>query len=339
MEHRRGARRLAGVFWSALVNWFGDRAPSSGAAIAYYTLFALAPVLLLVIAIAGAVLGEEAVRGEIATQLSGLVGREGAEAIQGILQRATNSDEATGASVAGAVGLLLAATGAFLELQDALNRVWRVRSASEHPNRVREILRRRLRSLAMVVFLAFLLLVSLSVSAAIGAVSAWFGAYVTGWPRVLLVVNVLFSIGVKTLLFGALFVVLPEVRIRWRDVAIGALLTAILFEAGQHAIGAYIGRGTLTSPFGAAGSVAVILVWVYYSTQIVLYGASFTRQWTIAHARTVTARSGMIIGDETSRSRPAGETQPAKIPPKGNVEGIPAAHIHPTKVLLSQHEE
>ena len=337
MGHMQRARRAGKVFWTALVNWFGDRAPSSGAAIAYYTLFALAPVLVIVIAIAGAVLGEEAVRGEIATQLSGLVGRDGAEAIQGMLQRARGSGAATGATIAGAFGLLLAATGAFLELQDALNRVWRVKAASEHPNRVWEILRRRLRSLAMVVFLAFLLLVSLSVSAAIAAVNSWLGDYVAGWPRVLAVINVVLSIGVKTLLFGALFVVLPEARIRWRDVFVGALLTAVLFEVGQLAIGAYIGRGTITSPFGAAGSIAVILVWVYYSTQIVLYGASFTREWTLVHGGVVSPRPGMVIESQESREKPAKSTG-EKIAPKEHVSGAPAIHISPSKTLFTRED-
>jgi membrane protein len=288
---------LARLFWKALKDWIADNGPSSGAAIAYYTLFALAPVLVLVIALAGLVFGQDAVRGEIVGQIDGLIGIEGATAVQGMLQRAREPREGISASLLGLGGLLFAATGAFLELQAALNRIWRVRTETTGGLDVKSLARRRLRSLGMVVSIAFLLLVSLTVSAAINATLSWLGDYAIGWPILIAVVNQAVSILVMSLMFGALFMVLPDVHLHWRDVAVGALATALLFAIGQRLIGAYLGRSALASPFGAAGTVAVILVWVYYSTQVVLYGAQFTRVWAEHRGTTPALTAGATHSD------------------------------------------
>ncbi len=267
---------LGRLFWKALKDWIADNGPSSGAAIAYYTLFALAPVLIIVIALAGLVFGQDAVRGEIVNQIQDLIGVEGATAIQSILQRARER-RGIGASAFGLVGLLFAATGAFLELQAALNRAWRVRTETDGGIDVKGLARRRLRSLAMVVSIAFLLLVSLSVSAAVNAVLSMLNSFSVGWPVMIEVVNQGVSLFITALMFGAIFMVLPDVHLHWRDVSVGAFTTAVLFAIGQRVIGVYLGNSALASPFGAAGTVAIILVWVYYSTQILLYGAQFTR--------------------------------------------------------------
>ncbi len=263
--------------YETVVGWFEDSAPRHGAAIAYYTLFALAPVLIVVIAIAGLVFGEDAVRGEIVAQLASLVGRDGARAIQGILQRASEPREGVAATVVGVVGLLIATTGAFLELQAALNKIWRVKPAEGPAIDVKALFIRRLRSLSMVVAIGFLLMVSLAINAALSAAATWWGQFTPDWPNALLMLNRVVGIVVSTALFSVLFRVLPDVELRWRDVTVGAIVTSVLFAVGERLIGLYLGQTAVASPFGAAGTVAIILVWVYYASQIILLGAVFTR--------------------------------------------------------------
>lgn len=267
------------IFLKAIVTWYADSAPRYGAAIAYYTLFALAPVLLVVIGIAGIFFGDEAVRGQIVNQIASLIGRDGAEAIQAILRRASEPQEGIAATVLGAVGLILATTGAFLELQAALNKIWRVKVAETPGINFKGLVIRRLRSFGLVVFIGFLLMVSLSVSAAVSAITTWVGDRTAGWPVLISIFTLLFSLAVSTALFAALYRVLPDVQLEWRHVLVGAFTTAVMFAVGQKLIGLYLGRSAIASPFGAAGTVAVILVWVYYSTQIVLFGAAFTYQY------------------------------------------------------------
>lgn len=267
------------LFLKAIVSWYADRAPRYGAAIAYYTLFALAPVLLVVIGIAGIFFGDEAVRGQIVNQIASLIGRDGAVAIQAILQRASEPQEGIAATVLGAVGLILATTGAFLELQAALNKIWRVKAAKTQGINFKKLVMRRLRSFGLVVFIGFLLMVSLSVNAAVSAITMWIGDRTAGWPVFISIFTLLFSLAVSTALFAALYRVLPDVQLEWRHVLVGAFTTAVMFAVGQQLIGLYLGRSAIASPFGAAGTIAVILVWVYYSTQIVLFGAAFTYQY------------------------------------------------------------
>lgn len=263
--------------YETVTGWFEDSAPRHGAAIAYYTLFALAPVLLVVIAIAGLVFGEDAVRGEIVGQLGALVGRDGASAIQGMLQRASEPREGITATVVGVVGLLVAAAGAFLELQAALNKIWRVAPADGDGLDVKGLVVRRLRSLGLVIAIGFLLMVSLAINAALSAAATWWGQFTPNWPIALLWINRLVGILVSTLLFSVVFRVLPDVELKWRDVVVGALATSILFAVGERLIGLYLGNTAVASPFGAAGTIAIILVWVYYASQIILLGAEFTR--------------------------------------------------------------
>lgn len=261
----------------AVVDFFSDNAPRHGAAIAYYTLFALAPVLLLVIAVAGFAVGEDVVRSELLTQIAGLIGRDGAVAVGAMLERAGKRDAGVFATVLGIGGLVFAATGAFLELQAALNMIWRVRATASSGIDVPQIVTRRLRSLGVVVSIGFLLLVSLSVSAAIKLAIAWMSRLAPGLEAFVAVVDQLISLAVTSALFGLLFRVLPDVHLRWRDVAVGSTVTAVLFAIGQRLIGLYLGNSALASPFGAAGTVVILLVWVYYSAQILLFGAEFTR--------------------------------------------------------------
>jgi membrane protein len=269
------ARELIRLFGAALAAWWNDNVPRMGASLAYYTLFAIAPVLLVATAVAGLVFGEEAVRGELVGQIDQLVGRDGGRAVQALVEGASRRDSGLVASVVGAVTFLLASTGAFLELQAALDDIWHVKPRPDL--NLRAFLADRLRSFGLVLAIGFLLLVSLAVSAAIAAASSWLGRLAPELPLLWNVVNLLTSLLVTWALFMMLYSFLPDVRLEWRDVAVGAFVTAILFTLGKQLIGLYLGQSAAASTYGAAGSVVLLLLWVYYSSQIVLLGAEFTR--------------------------------------------------------------
>jgi membrane protein len=274
---------------TALRAWWDDDAPRLGASLAYYTLFAIAPILLVATAIAGLVFGAEAVRGEIVGQLDELIGAEGARAVQSLLEGASHPRSGILATVIGSITFVVAATGAFLELQQALNTIWRVK-ATPGAN-LRGFLMNRVRSFGLVVAIGFLLLVSLSVTAALAALSAWLSSRSPDIPLAWSSVSLLVSLVVTTGLFALLFRVLPDVRLRWRDVTMGALGTAVLFTIGQQLIGLYLGQSSMASSYGAAGSVMILLLWVYYSCQIVLLGAEFTRVYSERRGATPEAAS------------------------------------------------
>jgi membrane protein len=263
------------MFITAVRAWWRDNAPRMGAALAYYTLFAIAPILLVAIAIAGSIFGEEAVRGQIVGQIDQLVGPEGARAVQDLLAGASRGGGDALATVVGGITFILASTGAFLELQAALNTIWRVKP--KPGGKLKAFLSKRAQSFGLVVAIGFLLLVSLAVSAALAAMAEWLERCVPGSPLLWDAVNVVVSLAVSTVLFALLFRVLPDVELRWRDVWAGALVTAVLFTIGKELIGLYLGRSGTASSYGAAGSVVVLLLWVYYASQIVLLGAEFTR--------------------------------------------------------------
>ena len=263
------------LFGAAAKAWWDDDAARVGASLAYYTLFAIAPIQLVATAIAGMAFGEEAVRGEIVGQLDSLVGHEGALAVQSLLEGASHRRAGTIATVIGSITFLIAATGAFLELQVALNTIWRVKVKAGV--NLRAFLVDRLRSFGLVVAVGFLLLVSLAVTAALAALNAWLARLSPEIPFVWAAIGNVVSIVVTTGLFALLFRFLPDVRLQWRDVTTGALVTAVLFAIGQQLIGLYLGQSSMASAYGAAGSMMVLLLWVYYSCQILLFGAEFTR--------------------------------------------------------------
>ncbi len=265
--------------------WWDDDCTRLGASLAYYTLFAIAPVLLLATAIAGMVFGAEAVRGEIVGQLDQLIGREGALAIQGLLEGAGQERSGFIATTIGSITFLVASTGAFLELQVALNTIWRVKPRPG--GHLHAFVIDRLRSFGLVVAIGFLLLVSLAVTAALAALNAWLFRFSPANATLWNVVNTVVSFAVTTGLFALLFRFLPDVRLRWRDVTTGAMVTALLFIIGQQVIGWYLGQSTVSSGYGAAGSMMILLLWVYYSCQILLFGAEFTRVWADRHGATV----------------------------------------------------
>jgi membrane protein len=269
-------RPLLRVIRTALTEWKRDRAPKMAAALAYYTAFAVAPLLLIAIAVAGLVFGPDAARGAVVSELAGLVGPESAEAIQEILRSAWKPKSGIVATVLGAAALLLAASGVFGELQDSLNVLWKVR---KRPGRgILGTLKDRFLSFTMVVGIGFLLLVSLVVTAMLealgGALSAWGGG-----GLVVRAVNLVISFGVITLLFAAMFEVLPDAETRWKDALVGGAVTALLFTVGKFLIGLYLGKSSVGSAYGAAGSFVIFLLWVNYSAQIVFLGAEFTRAY------------------------------------------------------------
>ena len=263
------------LFGLAARAWWDDDALRLGASLAYYTLFAIAPILLVATAIAGMVFGAEAVRGEIVGQLDHLLGHEGALAVQSLLEGASQRRAGVVATVIGGIAFTAAATGAFLELQLALNTIWRVKT--KPGVNVRAFLIDRLRSFGLVVAIGFLLMVSLAVTAALAALSAWLSRLSPGMPLVWSSVSIVVSLVVTTGLFALLFRFLPDVLLHWHDVSTGAFVTAVLFTIGQQLIGLYLGQSSIASSYGAAGSMMILLLWVYYSCQILLFGAEFTR--------------------------------------------------------------
>jgi membrane protein len=274
-------RRLGSVLRKAANAWIDDHAQSMGAALSYYTVFSVAPLLLIAISVAGLVFGQDAARGAVVEQLQGLIGRGGAEAIQGLLKNVSKPAEGVVATITGVVVLVIGATSVFAELQDDLNRIWQV------PTRQKMSswwawLRTRILSIGLILAMGFLLLVSLAASAAFDAFAAWSTSAIGQWEGLAHGVNFIVSFVLTTALFALIYRFMPQATIEWRDVGIGALVTAALFSIGKFLIGLYIGKSALASGFGAAGSLAVLLAWVYYSAQIFLFGAEFT--WAYAHA-------------------------------------------------------
>ncbi|MBK5256306.1 MAG: YihY/virulence factor BrkB family protein [Vicinamibacteria bacterium] len=262
--------------------WVDDYAPSMGAAIAYYTLFSLAPLLILLVALAGMFFGREAAQGEIMAQLQGRIGPEAASAVQNVLKSLNGPAQSLIASAVGLVTLLFGATSVFGELQSALNRIWRVPEPASSSG-LMYLVRSRLLSFAMLLGIGFLLLLSLALGTSLSVVADWSDAWFGGRRGVLQAANSLISFAINIGLFAALYKFIPRARVNWRDVGVGALVTALLYELGKQLIGLYLGRSTVGSGFGAAGSLLVFLVWVYYSAQVFLLGAEFT--WVYSHQR------------------------------------------------------
>jgi membrane protein len=272
-------KELFEIIKKSVISWSDDYAPSMGAALAYYTVFSIAPLLLIVISIAGLIYGQDAARGAIFGQISGLVGNEGAVAIQGLLKSVNKPNESIVATVVGVATLLLGATTVFGELQDALNRIWRAPALVDKGG-LWKLMRRRLLAFGMILTIGFLMIVSLVLSAILAAVGNFLDGFAL-WEVLLHLINFAISFGVTTVLFAMIYKIMPRVNIAWRDVWLGAAVTSLLFSIGKFLIGLYIGKTGVASGFGAAGSLAVLLVWIYYSTQVFLMGAEFT--WVYAN--------------------------------------------------------
>jgi membrane protein len=278
--------RYVRMLKDALTAWWNDQAPSKGAALAYYSMFSIAPLLYLIISIAGLVFGPDAVRGMVFDQIAALMGQNGAEAIREMLAHVSEPKTGTMTAVVSVTVLLFSASSVFGQLQTALDTIWRVPEAEkrkEQANGVWSFVRSRLLTFGMVFGLAFLVTVSLLLSAALSALGKWWAPLVGLWEPVAHVLDVVVNFGVLTVVFGAIYKLMPRAHIQWRDVWVGALVTALLFVIGKFLIGLYLGKGDVGSSFGAFGSIVIVMVWVYYSAQIFLLGAEFT--WVYAHAR------------------------------------------------------
>jgi membrane protein len=263
----------------AVTEWMDHRAASKGAALAYYSLFSLAPILVLVIAIAGFFYGQEAAQGQLIHELRGLVGPQGAETIQAILAGARNHESGRLATIIASVLLVVGATSAFSELKDSLDEIWGVPAPKDAS--WWDTVRTRLLSFGLILTLGLLLMTSLVVSAALALVEKFLGSM---WQSATIVLGWVaqgFGFLVIAVLFGVIYKLLPRVKLSWHDVTIGALGTAIMFTLGKFAIGLYIGNSGTTSSFGAAGSLIALLLWVYYSAQIFFLGAEFARQYAL----------------------------------------------------------
>ena len=262
----------------AFKEWQRDKVSLLAAALAYYTVFSIAPLLVIAIAIAGAVFGEEAARGEIVSQIDYLVGQQGAEAIETALANANQPKLGSAASIISILVLFIGASGVFAQLQSALNTVWNVRVKPGAG--IWEFVRKRLLSFGMVLSIGFLLLVSLVISTILSAISKLDVNLLSGFAPLWQGINSLISFGLITLLFALIYKYLPDVKIRWKDVWVGAIITALLFILGKYLIGLYLGKSSLGSTYGAAGSLIVFLAWVFYSAQVLLFGAELTQVYT-----------------------------------------------------------
>jgi membrane protein len=260
----------------AALGWWNDRAMSLGASISFFTVFSLAPMLLAAISVAGLAFGHEAAQGAVVGELGGLLGEAAAEALEAMIVNARDVGSGIIGTTVGVVVFLVVATGAFVEIQDSLNLIWKVPPSKSGPW---SFLRTRLLSLALLVGIGFLLLVSLIIDAGANAVGSYLQASLAGEIAVLAVLNGAFTLVIAFLLFAMIFKILPSVSLAWRDVWTGALVTSVCFTLGKFLIGFYIGRSGVASSYGAAASLITILLWIYYSSLILLFGAEFTKAY------------------------------------------------------------
>jgi membrane protein len=279
--------------------WREDKASRLAAALAYYTVFALAPLLIIVIAVAGLVFGQEAARGELIAQIQGLVGQEGAQLIETMVESASKPTSGIIATTIAIATILFGASGLFGQLQDALNTIWEVEPKPERG--ILGMIKDRFLSFTMVLGIGFLLLVSLIVSAVLSALNPYLKDLLPGSIYWIQILNFIISFGVITLLFAMIYKILPDVEIAWDDVWIGAVVTSLLFNLGKFLIGLYLGNSSAGSAYGAAGSLVILLLWVYYSAQILLFGAEFTQVYA--------KRRGSWVASAQKASPPTDQTE------------------------------
>jgi membrane protein len=269
--------RWASLSETAVYSWLDDRAPTMGAAIAYYTVFSLAPMLVMVIAIAGLAFGHQAAEGALFDELADLVGPESAGAVQAMLRSASSTRTGILATVVGFGTLIIGATAVFSELQSALNVIWKAPTSGGLG--VSRLLKSRLLALSVVLVIGFLLLVSLVISTALAALSDYLDWILPGLATILHIIHLTLSVSFTTVLFAMMFKILPDNPVEWGEVWLGGAVAALLFTLGKHLISLYIGSSNMASAYGAAGALIIVLVWVYYSAQILLLGAEFAKAY------------------------------------------------------------
>lgn len=288
---RRREARFIHVLWRILSDtlsaWIKHNASSLGAALSFYTLFSIAPILVIAMAVAGSIFGPHVAEARVLDQMRALLGEAGAAAMQSLLSSAHQSGLKGVAAALGVVTLLVGATSVFGELQNTLDYIWK--SPQKDSVVWWRILRSRILSVGLILGVGFLLMVSLLFSAALAALGAWFGSFMAQWRVILPALDLVLSLGLTTVLFAMIYKYVPREQIAWGDVWIGGLVTACLFSAGKLLIGLYLGRSSLSSAYGAAGSIMVLLLWIYYSAEIFLLGAEFTHVFTY----TFGSRSGL----------------------------------------------
>ncbi|MBD2102916.1 YihY/virulence factor BrkB family protein [Leptolyngbya sp. FACHB-261] len=295
------AKAAIDLIKETITEWNEDKASRLAAALAYYTVFSLAPLLIIAIAVAGFVFGEEAARGQLDDQIQHLVGAEGADAIQAMIQGASKPSSGRIATIIGIVTLLFGASGVFGQLQEALNTIWEV---APKPGRgIVGFIKDRFLSFSMVLGTGFLLLVSLVLSAILSGISAYLGGLLPGFDILWQVVNFAISFGVTSLLFALIYKVLPDANVAWGDVTIGAIATSLLFTIGRTLIGIYLGSSGVGSTYGAAGSLVIVLLWVYYSAQILFLGAEFTQVYARKYGSRIVPASNAIPVTEEARAQ------------------------------------
>ncbi|HEY9669388.1 MAG TPA: YihY/virulence factor BrkB family protein [Coleofasciculaceae cyanobacterium] len=302
MKPKMKPKVIVGLLKETFQEWQEDKASRLAAALAYYTVFSLAPLVIIAIAIAGAVFGEEAARGEIERQIQGLVGSAGAEVIETAIQNANRPDANGGlASFISVIVLLFGASGVFSELQDSLNTIWEVQPK---PGRgIKGFISKRILSFSMVLGIGFLLMVSLIVSAALSGLSAYMSHLIPGIDWLWGILNFVISFAVISLLFALIYRFLPDVKITWNDVLIGAIITALLFTIGKTVLGLYLGQGSFGSTYGAAGSLVIVLAWVYYSAQILFFGAEFTQVYATKYGSRIVPNENAEFMPEIARAK------------------------------------
>lgn len=296
----------------AASDWSRDRAPRLGAALAYYTVFSLVPFLVVVIAVIGLVFGEVAAQSAILSQIAELVGEQTAAAIKDMIQRANQPSTGLFATAVAVATLLIGASGVFGQLQDALNTVWGVEP--KEGRGVWGFIKDRFLSFVAVLGTGFLLLVSLILSSALAAFGKWFGGLLPLPEAVLQLMNFAFSFLVVTGLFALIFKVLPDAKVAWRDVWIGAALTSALFTIGKFALGVYLGKSNVASAYGATGSLVLVLLWVYYSAQILLYGAEFTQVYANRVGERIVPTPDAKVTDPHKAATNGAPGKPARTP-------------------------
>lgn len=301
MSQSRTMRLPPAQLWNLLKDtvraWSDDKVPRHGAALAYYTVLSLVPLLVVIIAMIGFFFGHELVQSYLLKQIGSLVGPQSAEAIQGMIQRASEPSTGIVATVLATGTLLLGASGVFAQLQDSLNSIWGVKP--KEGRGLWSLIRDRFLSFAATLGTGFLLLVSLVLSTALSALGKWFGGWLPAPELILQVLELRVSLGVITGLFAMIFKVLPDAQVAWSHVWIGAALTALLFTVGKFAIGLYLGKSDVGSAYGAAGSLVIVLVWVYYSAQILLFGAEFTQVYANnVGARIIPTKNAEMVNPE-----------------------------------------
>jgi membrane protein len=322
-------RDILGMIKEAFSDWNEDNAPRLGASLSYYTVFSIAPLLLISIALAGLAFGQEAAQGRIVGQIEGLVGHDAARAIQDMIENARKPGQGLMATVFGTVMLLFGAGGAFNELRAALDVIWEI--PARKGGGIKALVMERLASFAMVLVVGFLLLVSLVISAGISLLEVK-GTF-PGSGIVLQVVNNVVSIAVITVLFALIFKYLPDAHpaIAWKDIWVGAVITSVLFTLGKFGIGLYLGKSSVGSAYGAAGSLVLLLVWVYYSSQILFFGAELTQVYARRHGSRLgmAEPSGAAAGDGEASAKDAGKVVPGRKAAARDAARVPPAALRP----------